>query len=596
MLVVEGLTCRFGTKAAVDNASFSIAPGGFVGVIGRSGAGKSTLLRMINRLAEPSEGRILFEGVDVTALRGRDLRQWRARSAMIFQQFNLVGRLDVLTNVLMGRLAEIPSWRSLTQLWPDEDRALAMSALEQFDMASFAAQRADQLSGGQQQRVAIARALVQNPEIILADEPIASLDPRNTKVVMDALLRINKHFGITVICNLHSLDLARTYCDRLIGMSAGRVVFDGAPAMLTDQIARELYDLEANEVMGAASGAGACRFDHSGSRHRRRGLSTCVQSSVRTAAYRSRTTSASEKRGCHDQPSYDSRQCRGAGLHGYRSFGAGLEGQISRTDLCRRAGRERLRRDRALDPVRHYLSKELGVKVNLRIANDYAAVIEGQRAGNIHIASYGSASFARARLTGVKTDAFANDINSDGSTGYYSVFFVKASSPYKSVDQLKGKNLGLVDPNSTSGNNVPRFELDKLGISDADAYFGKVVFTGSHENAILALTQGTVDVAANQWTTDDDSTLAQMLHKGMLKNADGTPMKKDDFRIIHKSAPILNGPYAYSSELPDDLKAAIAKAFADARPRTRPRSIACPTARRRLSIPPRPRIGTARST
>ena len=171
MLVVEGLTCRFGTKAAVDNASFSISPGSFVGVIGRSGAGKSTLLRMINRLAEPSEGRILFEGVDVTALRGKDLRQWRARSAMIFQQFNLVGRLDVLTNVLMGRLAEIPSWRSLTQLWPEEDRALAMSALEQFDMAGIAAQRADQLSGGQQQRVAIARALVQEPDIILAQHP-----------------------------------------------------------------------------------------------------------------------------------------------------------------------------------------------------------------------------------------------------------------------------------------------------------------------------------------------------------------------------------------------------------------------------------------
>jgi len=142
MLVVEGLTCRFGTKAAVDNASFSIQPGSFVGVIGRSGAGKSTLLRMINRLAEPSEGRILFEGIDVTALRGKELRQWRARSAMIFQQFNLVGRLDVLTNVLMGRLATVPAWRSLAQLWPEEDKAIAMSALEQFDMASIAAQRA----------------------------------------------------------------------------------------------------------------------------------------------------------------------------------------------------------------------------------------------------------------------------------------------------------------------------------------------------------------------------------------------------------------------------------------------------------------------
>jgi phosphonate transport system ATP-binding protein len=252
MLVVEGLTCRFGAKAAVDNASFSIAPGGFIGVIGRSGAGKSTLLRTINRLAPATEGRVLYNGLDVTALRGRELRKWRARSAMIFQQFNLVGRLDVLTNVLMGRLSEIPVWRSLAQLWPEQDIAIAMSALEQFDMAQLAAQRADQLSGGQQQRVAIARAMVQQPDIILADEPIASLDPRNTKIVMDALLRINKHFGITVLCNLHSLDLARSYCDRLIGMSAGRVVFDGAPAALTEHIARELYDLEANEVMGSA--------------------------------------------------------------------------------------------------------------------------------------------------------------------------------------------------------------------------------------------------------------------------------------------------------------------------------------------------------
>lgn len=215
-------------------------------------------------------------------------------------------------------------------------------------------------------------------------------------------------------------------------------------------------------------------------------------------------------------------------------------------------------------PFVAYLSKELGVKINLRIANDYAAVIEGQRSGNIQLASYGSASFARARLTGVKTDAFANDINADGSTGYYSVFFVKANSPYKTVQDLKGKNLGLVDPNSTSGNNVPRFELDKMGIHDADAFFGKVVFAGSHENALLALSQGTVDIAANQWTNDNDSTLQQMLTKGMLKNTDGSAIKKDDFRIIHKSAAIINGPYAYNADLPDDLKAAIRKAFEEA--------------------------------
>src|SRR5260221_10275204 len=128
MLVVEGLTCRFGTKAAVDNASFSVVPGGFVGVIGRSGAGKSTLLRMINRMAPPTEGRILYNGVDVTALRGRELRQWRARSAMIFQQFNLVGRLDVLTNVLMGPISEIPAWRALAQVAPQADAPGRLSA------------------------------------------------------------------------------------------------------------------------------------------------------------------------------------------------------------------------------------------------------------------------------------------------------------------------------------------------------------------------------------------------------------------------------------------------------------------------------------
>jgi phosphonate transport system ATP-binding protein len=257
MLRVEGLACQFGAKAAVDDVSFAIEPGAFVGVIGRSGAGKSTLLRTINRLAPITSGRVVFDGIDVGALKGRDLRKWRARSAMIFQQFNLIGRLDVLTNVLMGRLADMPSWRSLLQLWPEQDVAIAMSALEQFDMAQYAAQRADQLSGGQQQRVAIARAMVQEPDIILADEPIASLDPRNTKIVMDALLRINKHFGITILCNLHSLDLARSYCDRLIGMAAGRVVFDGAPSALTEHIARELYDLEANEVMGTMPAAEA---------------------------------------------------------------------------------------------------------------------------------------------------------------------------------------------------------------------------------------------------------------------------------------------------------------------------------------------------
>ena len=214
-------------------------------------------------------------------------------------------------------------------------------------------------------------------------------------------------------------------------------------------------------------------------------------------------------------------------------------------------------------PFVAYLTKELGVPVKLRIANDYAAIIEGQKAGNVQIAYYGPASFARAIVTGVKTEAFAIDVNTDGTKGYYSVFYVKKDSPIKTIEDAKGKNLGLVDPNSTSGNNVPRFALDHLKITP-ETYFSKIVFTGSHENAVLALSQGTVDVAANWWNAEDDSNLTRMLNKKMLKNADGSEMKKDDFRIILKSDLIINSPYAYLADLPDDLKASIKKAFLEA--------------------------------
>jgi phosphonate transport system ATP-binding protein len=249
MLTIEKLTKRFGDKAAVHDVSLTIESGSFTGVIGRSGAGKSTLLRMINRLVPPTEGRVLFDGADVTKVRGKALLDWRMKCAMIFQQFNLIGRLDVFTNVMMGRINHMAGWRSLLKLWPERDRAIVLSALEQFGIAELASQRALSLSGGQQQRAAIARALVQEPFIVLADEPVASLDPRNAKIVMDALLRINKHSGITVLCNLHSLDLARDYCSRLLGMAHGEIKFDGAPAALTAGIARDLYGLEASEAM-----------------------------------------------------------------------------------------------------------------------------------------------------------------------------------------------------------------------------------------------------------------------------------------------------------------------------------------------------------
>ena len=244
MLEIRQLDKHFDSVRAVDDVTLDILNGQMVGIIGRSGAGKSTLLRLVNRLAEPTDGSIVFEGQEVTSLKGRELMAWRARCSMIFQQFNLVNRLDVITNVLLGRLNYHGFLDSMMKRFSAAERALAIHALDRLDMAQTALQRADTLSGGQQQRVAIARALMQEPRILLADEPIASLDPRNATIVMDALRTINGEEGITVICNLHTLDTARAYCDRIIGMQAGRVVFDGSPQELSTDVAREIYGVD----------------------------------------------------------------------------------------------------------------------------------------------------------------------------------------------------------------------------------------------------------------------------------------------------------------------------------------------------------------
>ena len=260
-LELHGLSRRFGAVAALDDVSLAIPQGQMVGIIGRSGAGKSTLLRLLNRMAEPSAGAIRFGGQDVTALRGQALRDWRTGCAMIFQQFNLVQRLDVLTNVLVGRLNHrrgvLARMDALLGRFTAEERAMALAALERFDLLPTALQRAETLSGGQQQRVAICRALVQQPRLILADEPIASLDPRNARTVMDALADVNRREGITVLVNLHHLDTAREYCGRIIGMSAGRVVFDGAPAALDDARIAQIYGAAGHRAAAEPEAASA---------------------------------------------------------------------------------------------------------------------------------------------------------------------------------------------------------------------------------------------------------------------------------------------------------------------------------------------------
>lgn len=243
-LRIRNLKKKFKDTVAINGVNLEIEEGKITGIIGRSGSGKSTLLRMINRLIEPTEGTIEFNDIIITDIKGKALRKWRSECAMIFQQFNLVDRLDVLTNVLIGSLGRNYSFLNLFGYFSKKEKINALRNLNRFELAEKSLQRSGTLSGGQQQRVAIARALMQKPKILLADEPISSLDPKNSKRVMDDMLKINREDGITIICNLHSLEVAKKYCDRLIGLSEGEVVFDGKPNELTADISKKLYDLD----------------------------------------------------------------------------------------------------------------------------------------------------------------------------------------------------------------------------------------------------------------------------------------------------------------------------------------------------------------
>ena len=241
MLKINNLTKKFGSNIAVNSVSLDVEKPIMLGIIGASGAGKSTLLRMINRLETQTSGSISFDGLSVSDLKGAAKAEWQSNCAMIFQQFNLVPRMDVVSNVLHGTLNKQSTISTFFNLYPRSDIHTAIEILDRLGVAEHAAKRAEALSGGQQQRVAIARALMQDPKIILADEPIASLDPMNAQIVMETLRRIHDEDGRTVIANLHTLDTARKYCGRVIGMRNGHVVFDGTPSELTTEVARKVY-------------------------------------------------------------------------------------------------------------------------------------------------------------------------------------------------------------------------------------------------------------------------------------------------------------------------------------------------------------------
>ena len=243
MLRLEQVSKIYGNGTrALNNVSLKIEAGEFVVILGKSGAGKSTLLRCINRLVEPTSGKIFFEDQEVTAMDGRRLRSLRQKIGMIFQSYNLVSRMSVRTNVLSGALGRTSAWSALINYFAKDEIAAAQHNLERMEIGGKAGQRADQLSGGQQQRVGIARALMQQPKIILADEPVASLDPATSRTILDSLRTINREDGVTVLCNLHLPELAREYAQRLIAMKSGEIVYDGPPEGLTSEMSDRLYN------------------------------------------------------------------------------------------------------------------------------------------------------------------------------------------------------------------------------------------------------------------------------------------------------------------------------------------------------------------
>jgi len=250
LLVVEHLTKIYqrGEVLALDDISFTVNRGEFLVLIGLSGSGKSTLLRCINRLIEPTNGRIVFDGIDVTKASPRELRLIRRRMAMIFQNFNLVKRSLVMTNVLSGRLGYANPWLSALQKFPPSDVEMAMANLERVGIPEQAYKRADELSGGQQQRVGIARALMQKPDLLMADEPVSALDPATSNSVMQYIEQMNKEDGVTVITSLHFLSLARRYGTRILALKDGKIVFEGLPAEIDEAKFKEIYGEDAEEV------------------------------------------------------------------------------------------------------------------------------------------------------------------------------------------------------------------------------------------------------------------------------------------------------------------------------------------------------------
>ena len=513
---VSALSKAFRGRRALDVPCLSVGAGEMVALIGASGSGKSTLLRHMAGLMLGDAGEVRVHGRTVQAhgRLSRDARRVRAGVGVVFQQFNLVGRLPVLTNVMVGSLSRLPVWRTVPGWFPDAERKRALAALRRVGIGELAAQRASTLSGGQQQRAAIARTLVQGAQVILADEPIASLDPESSRRVMETLAELNRTDGITVVVSLHQVDVAVRHCRRVVALRAGRVVFDGTPAALTPAVLAAVYGDAAPAPDIAEPGP---------------------------------STPEAPKE--HPMLALTRRVALAAVLAAPFAAPARAEAPEINFGIISTEGTQNLRAQWA--PFLEDMQRAVGARVNGFYPSDYAGVIEAMRFNKVQIAWYGNASAIQA-MDRAEGEVFAQKTYADGTRGYYSLLIVNKDSPYQSLaDLLRAPpgtlNLGNGDPNSTSGFLIPSYYAWARNGVDVRRFFKNVV-SANHETNLLAVANKQVDVATNN--TED-----------LARFGKSQPARAAVIREIWRSPIIPADPIVWRRDLDPALKAKVRDFF-----------------------------------
>ena len=508
---VSALSKAFRGRRALDVPALSVGAGEMVALIGASGSGKSTLLRHMAGLMLGDAGEVRVHGrvIQARGRLGRDARRVRAGVGVVFQQFNLVGRLPVLTNVLVGSLSRLPVWRTVPGWFPHAERGRALAALRRVGIGELAAQRASTLSGGQQQRAAIARTLVQGAQVILADEPIASLDPESSRRVMETLAELNRTDGITVVVSLHQVDVAVRHCRRVVALRAGRIVFDGTPAALTPSVLAAVY--------GDAAPAPDIAEPEPPKEHPMLALTRRV---ALTAA-----------------------------LTAPFAGPARAEAPEINFGIISTEGTQNLRAQ--WTPFLEDMQRAVGAKVNGFYPSDYAGVIEAMRFNKVQIAWYGNASAIQA-VDRAEGEVFAQKTHADGTRGYYSLLIVNKDSPFQSLaDLLRAPpgtlNLGNGDPNSTSGFLIPSYYAWARNGVDVRRFFKNVV-NANHETNLLAVANKQVDVATNN--TED-----------LARFGKSQPVRAALIREIWRSPIIPADPIVWRRDLDPALKARVRDFF-----------------------------------